>query len=57
MDANSSSSSADGQDIEEERRDIREILSKMQSPKVRTESCFLCWGVGSLWGWGGGGDL
>ena len=33
-DANSSSSSADGQEIEEERRAIRELLSKMQLPKV-----------------------
>ena len=33
-DANSSSSSADGQEIEEERRAIRELLSKMRLPKV-----------------------
>ena len=34
-DANSSSSSADGQEIEEERRAIRELISKMQLPKVK----------------------
>ena len=34
-DANSSSSSADGQELEEERRIIRELLSKMQLPKVK----------------------
>ena len=39
-DTNSSSSSADGQDLEEEnriqeeRKMIRDLLSKMQSPKV-----------------------
>ena len=35
VDAHSSSSSADGQEMEEERRFIKDILSKITLPKVR----------------------